>query len=123
MAQDEQARTVEFRLLPALPAVNASQASGSDAAQTYTITPGAGERVVLYRVGAYCSAGTSTFSIESPSGTVVYQGAAGAIATTEVAYEPNTPQTFGMAKAVLLKLTTAGSSNTTRLNVQAGILQ
>jgi hypothetical protein len=111
------------RNLPVVPAVNSTQTSGSNAAQTVTITPIAGQRVVLYAIEAYTSAGTSTFSIESPSGTVVYQGQSAGIGTVLWYLEPLTPRLFEDAVAVLLKLTAAGAGNTSTLNVTAGILQ
>ena len=117
------AKSYQSRLLPVIPSTNISQTSGSNAAQTYTLTPKAGQRVVLYFMEAYTSAGGSTFSIESPSGTVVYQGqTAGAISTTPWYYEPATPRVFGTGVAVLFKLTAAGAGNTSTINLHVGVL-
>ena len=105
-----------FQNLPVLPSVPGSTTSSSNTALTVTITPGAGRRVVLYLAEAYTSAGVCTFSVESPSGTVVYQGAASGIGTTAFVLEPLTPWVFNLGVAVLLKNTAAGVGNTSTIN-------
>ena len=96
--------------------VNSSTVSGSNSALTVTITPQAGQAIHLNSVEAFTSAGTCSFTIESPSGTVVYRGATGGVSTTPWYLEPVRPIRFAKGVAVLLKTSAAGSSNTSTIN-------
>lgn len=86
--------------------------SAADTEVTITFAAVADLNRYLHKVAAFCSAGTSTLTIESPSATVIWSTDTGGIGT---AYEEiNFPVGIGTAvnTAIVIRLATCGAGNT-----------
>lgn len=97
---------------------NSQQVSAANTAVSKTITGVANQRAHLYRVDAFCSAGTSSLTI-TDGGTTIWSTPAGAVGTTE--FTATWPVALSMTTGAtgVITLGPCGAANTGTLIVQA----
>jgi len=98
--------------------LNSVATSAANAAVTTTIAAAASTRPHLYRVDAYCSAGTAQLTV-ADGATTIWQTPAAAVGTTMFTTTWPTPLTGSVNTNMTITLGTCGVGNTGTLIVQA----
>lgn len=99
---------------------NTSTVSTANAAAVKTLTGVVNRTWRIDGLSAFCSAGTATVTI-AEAGTTTWLSSTGWVGTTIVGTSFKPPYTAVQGATVVITLSTCGSSNTGRLNVQAEI--
>jgi hypothetical protein len=99
-------------------ALNSSTTSAANTANVKTIAAVSGNKVVIYRIDVYSSAGTAGLTI-ADGGTAIYALPTSFVTTTPTAITWTKPLECTPGNAVVITLSAAGGGNTTTLNVQA----
>jgi hypothetical protein len=97
---------------------NSSTTGAANTAVTVTITGASGTRVHVYRVSAFCSAGTATLTI-ADGATTKYTSTTGGVGTTEFVFSATAGLTISTGSNAVVTLTACGAANTGTVNVEA----
>ncbi len=99
--------------------LNSTTTGATNTAVTKTIASVTNQRIHLYGLSAFCSAGSSTVTV-SEGGTLVWTSTTGGVGTTMngAAWTP-VPHTTAPGNNLVVTLATCGGGNTGTLNIEA----
>lgn len=98
--------------------LNSSTVSAANAVNTVTLTGIAGFRFHIYKVDAFCSAGTATLTI-TEGATIIHRGAPGGVGTTDYREIFTPGLTLNDGVNAVISVTSCGVGNTSTLNIVA----
>lgn len=98
---------------------NSQTTGAANTAVTVTIAAATDQRAHLYKVAARCSAGTSSLTVQYPSGTTRWSTEAAEVTTVNFTERWNPGLTTTANTAMVITLATCGVGNTGTLMVQA----